>query len=239
MVQEKKEQQREEARRQRQEQAQADLEGAQAKNGPLSLREHMLRGGLIISVFLVLAVSSFALDPAVHSLASILRSPALTFIMGIASYPLTLLLVPYGLMSFLLLDMGRRRHAVLVWVIFILTIIVSYLIKLSAMRVRPDGLVMDVPLLGLPDYSFPSTHAALSFAPIPLLGKDFPSLRWFWVLFGLIVIMSRIYLGYHFFSDVVCGAGLGIIIGMLTMSYGPRIIDAIRKAFDRRAEGSA
>ncbi|MGH7206804.1 MAG: phosphatase PAP2 family protein [Nitrospiraceae bacterium] len=61
--------------------------------------------------------------------------------------------------------------------------------------------------------SFPSGHATASFAVAAVLAKHFP--RATWVLYGAasLVAMSRVLRGSHFPSDVVAGAGLGVLTG--------------------------
>jgi undecaprenyl-diphosphatase len=69
-------------------------------------------------------------------------------------------------------------------------------------------------LVGLPaSASFPSGHAAMSFALAAFLSTLHPRLRV--PLFALagIIAVSRTYLGVHYWLDVVAGAGLGAALG--------------------------
>lgn len=61
--------------------------------------------------------------------------------------------------------------------------------------------------------SFPSDHAALFFAlavPIWTWSRPFGVVAFFWVLF--VICLPRAYLGFHYPSDVVGGAVLGIVL---------------------------
>lgn len=63
-------------------------------------------------------------------------------------------------------------------------------------------------------YAFPSSHAANTFAAGTFLALRFR--RWWPVLIlPLVVSYSRIYVGVHYPSDVLAGAGIGIGIGAL------------------------
>lgn len=69
-------------------------------------------------------------------------------------------------------------------------------------------------LIALPtDYSFPSGHTAGSIAAASAMAlcKE-PRAPWA-VLLAVLVGLSRLYLCVHFFSDVLCGALLGLLCG--------------------------
>lgn len=66
-------------------------------------------------------------------------------------------------------------------------------------------------------YGFVSSHAANFFAMIAFIFPFYKEKKK-WILAGLILIgilvaISRIYLGVHYFSDVLVGATLGILVG--------------------------
>lgn len=62
--------------------------------------------------------------------------------------------------------------------------------------------------------SFPSGHATTAFAAAALVGAFHPRFRI--PLYGVatLVALSRVYLGVHFWLDVVAGSALGIVIGL-------------------------
>jgi undecaprenyl-diphosphatase len=100
--------------------------------------------------------------------------------------------------------------------------------KLAVGRVRPWIALGLPPPLGAPhDGSFPSGHAAGSFCVAGFLAVVLPVVwsktpgRARWVTGGAVtaaalVALSRVYLGAHFVSDVVCGGALGAIVGAVT-----------------------
>ena len=66
--------------------------------------------------------------------------------------------------------------------------------------------------------SFPSGHMATASAVLSVLWIWYPRLRWFWTVGGLAVGAGLVGANYHFLSDVIAGAFLGISIGWLVIS---------------------
>ncbi|HSE57988.1 MAG TPA: phosphatase PAP2 family protein [Nitrospiraceae bacterium] len=63
--------------------------------------------------------------------------------------------------------------------------------------------------------SFPSGHAAASFAVAAVLARRYPSARWLWYGAAAFVAFSRILRGSHFVTDVMAGAILGLVAGWI------------------------
>ncbi len=61
--------------------------------------------------------------------------------------------------------------------------------------------------------SFPSGHTTASFAVAAVLARHFPRAAWIPYGAACLVALSRVLRGSHFPSDVVAGAGLGVLAG--------------------------
>lgn len=62
--------------------------------------------------------------------------------------------------------------------------------------------------------SFPSGHAATAFAAAVAVGVIYPRLRWPLVFIAGLVALSRVYLGVHYWLDVIVGCALGTAVGL-------------------------
>jgi undecaprenyl-diphosphatase len=87
-------------------------------------------------------------------------------------------------------------------------------LKLAAGRDRPY--IADPtqePLVGTPlDLSFPSGHAATSFAGATLLAWYVPRLALPLYALAALVAWSRVYVGVHYPIDILIGAVLGVVV---------------------------
>ena len=107
----------------------------------------------------------------------------------------------------------------------------SGLLKHLVMRPRPcidyPAVKLLLPAPSPTDYSFPSGHAFTSFAAVAAVWRKLP-----WYLYALLVALacgigfSRVYLFFHYPSDVLVGAALGIACGILA----GRVVQKLCKA---------
>ncbi len=72
------------------------------------------------------------------------------------------------------------------------------------------------------DGSFPSGHAATSFACATVLARAAPRLAVPLYVLAAAIAYSRVYVGVHYPFDVVAGAALGIATTLLTLAASRR-----------------
>ena len=109
---------------------------------------------------------------------------------------------------------GRRRQlpvtALTVAVAFGLGSAASTTLKLLVDRERPDA---SAALIELPTTaSFPSGHATSAFAAAVALALLVPRAGWWALPLAALVAYSRVYLGVHYWSDVIAGAIVGAAV---------------------------
>ena len=109
------------------------------------------------------------------------------------------------------------------WGVFALTVIALALADWSAMGLKalidrprpPLRYTEPKTLVPLPhDASFPSGHAATSFAAATILSFAYPRLAPFLYLLAAAVAFSRVYVGVHYPLDVLGGAALGVLVAV-------------------------
>jgi len=113
-----------------------------------------------------------------------------------------------------LLDPARRDSWLICAALGPIAIGLNYGLKLIVKRPRPvlEGLP---PLGGAPSsLSFPSAHAFSSFAVATAMFRVDPATAGAFV-FALALSLGRPYLGMHYPSDVLVGALLGIVLGLI------------------------
>lgn len=82
-------------------------------------------------------------------------------------------------------------------------------------RSRPPEAMGLEALVGVPGSpSFPSGHAMSAFAVAGALALLAPRLRWPVLTLAAVIGFSRVYLGVHFWIDVLAGAALGLAVGL-------------------------
>ena len=80
------------------------------------------------------------------------------------------------------------------------------------------------------DFSFPSSHAITAFAMATII-SHFDKKRW-WIYYSIafLISFSRIYLGCHYFFDVLVGAVLGFLISKVILQVNQFLLSPVHKA---------
>lgn len=101
------------------------------------------------------------------------------------------------------------------------TIAGQMIIKSIVKRKRPCHSYDDVKMLiTVPsDYSFPSGHTTSSFACATTVCYFYPKIGIIFMIFAFLMAFSRLYLFVHYLSDVVFAIFLGILVGVIVMSF--------------------
>ena len=167
-------------------------------------------------VGLALLALSFYMDGYTRYLFNSANTPVISAFFGIITNYGVVLLVML-IVPCLALYRKDKKLVYLLIITFLVSFLVTFGIKLIVQRERPfEALTY---FFGVTDYSFPSGHSVTVFSLLPLLAEYIKRQKKFWAASAFLVAFSRVYLGFHFLSDVVFGSFLGYLIGHYMLNF--------------------
>ncbi|MEM3374539.1 MAG: phosphatase PAP2 family protein [Candidatus Woesearchaeota archaeon] len=180
-----------------------------------------------IYYFGVFIIISFFFDEIISKFVLGFKDPFLIKLMEWFSHEITVFAILIIISSLFLYEERKNNYIPLLFISFFTSLILSYLLKFLIMRERPFGMDYTIIsifnfILKIPNYSFPSSHAAMAFSVLPILDREFKKLKLFWIFFVIMICISRLYLNQHYLSDVVAGAFLGYLSGYYTLRIGEK-----------------
>lgn len=198
------------------------------------------RGIALVIITVIAILASFYFDSQISKFVSLLRTEMLNEIFLGLTFISSEIIIFFFLTSLFLWSENKRRWIFPLWLTLFFSVVVSFLLKISIQRQRPFelDLVSALPVLIESsfltwNFSFPSFQSLLVFSAIPILTKEFPKFRYVWIIFAVLVAISRVYFGLHFMSDVLAGGIIGYIIGLIIVKiekekkFGEKIYESV------------
>lgn len=144
-----------------------------------------------------------------------------TVMIALAQYGVPLLVLLVALQWWSHHERQRVRHTcVAAGFSFFLGLGINQIILLFVHRIRPyDAGVSHLIISPSADWSFPSDHATATFAIVTAFFLC--GLKWRGAAFlvvSLLVCLSRIYVGTHYFTDILGGAATGMLAAVIIRS---------------------
>lgn len=124
----------------------------------------------------------------------------------------------YGLLEW----PANSAFLILFFTAFLVERAIYFVLKNSCRRHRPADAIQNFQSFIVPSdkFSFPSGHTSAAFLFATLISSQFPVLLPFLLMWGVLVGLSRVFLGVHFPTDTVIGALLGTCVALATLSFG-------------------
>ena len=170
-------------------------------------------------IWILALILSFFIDKWFIDFIIALRNPILDEFMKWISYIGTSVIILFIITALFLYEERKRRWILPLIMSALIALLFSNIFKYVFMRSRPDVLQ----LVTETNPGFPSNHATVAFSTLPILNKEFPKIKLFWIVFVFLIAFSRIYLGVHYLSDVVAGGLLGYSISTLVLYIRRRL----------------
>ena len=125
----------------------------------------------------------------------------------------------------LLIFKKTRSLGILLAISLLLTLAVSSILKHEVHRLRPYEVFTNIKLLvdKPSSSSFPSGHASAAFNAFGVFWFTKNKYRYFVFLVSFLILLSRLYLNVHFFSDVLIGGLIGLFISWTIIKIHGRI----------------
>ena len=178
-------------------------------------------------LFIVLGfavILSFVFDNLIVQNISKIRNVFLDEVFSGITFISSEIIIFFFLTSLFLWQEHKRKWILPLWLTLAASAIISFLLKVAVQRLRPfqQNLVSIPEMLASKsfevwNFSLPSFQAMLVFSALPILSKEFPKIKWAWIVFAFLVAFSRVYFGLHFLSDVILGGIIGYLIGVLAI----------------------
>jgi len=186
--------------------------------------------GLVLSI--ELSMLAFLNDASAVKFIASLRVIYLDYLLLSVAFASNVFIIFFFLTSLFLWKEHKRRWILPLWLSSFFAILISYLMKIIIARPRPfqKRLVsaLQIAIYFVKDnfstwnFSFPSFQAVLVFSALPVLNKEFRKLKYVWFVFACLVAFSRVYFGLHYLSDVLAGAIIGYLIGLVMVKIEER-----------------
>ena len=121
--------------------------------------------------------------------------------------------------TFIERNIDKKKSLIFIFIAIVIWVIINLIIQYFVNIPRPETFVKPI-LYHLPDASFPSDHALVSFAFLTWLYVfKFYRTFWFFLTFVIIMNISRIAWWIHWFWDIVVWALIWIILWILSKNF--------------------
>lgn len=131
-------------------------------------------------------------------------------------------------LAFIISEYTRKEGIYCALSLIMCFVLVNLFLKNAVARIRPYDAFEEIRcLIGpLSDYSFPSGHTASAFAAsVPVFNLINKVTGSGMLVLATLMGLSRIYICVHYPSDVICGAIVGTLCGLIVTKFFKKSVD--------------
>ena len=135
------------------------------------------------------------------------------------------------LVLFLDKKQGKRVFVLFLILVLIHLVVVDLIFRYTWYRPRPFVIFPEIEKIASfwNNGSFPSGHVTMAVAAGILFGKFYKKFIIPIIIFIILTAFSRLWLGMHYLTDVLVGAGLGVIFGYFVLYLNKRWFKKVLK----------
>ncbi len=159
---------------------------------------------VIISTGIILLLLGIIFDNQIASFFIKNQNQTLNYILQVITYfGSGYIIIPFLTLLFIIKD---RSKIFRMWLIFAITLLITYTLKSLIARERPIG----------DDFkSFPSGHTVSAFTALPFAFRYGFKFGYAWLVFAFLILFTRIYLNQHYLTDVASSLLIGYTVSEL------------------------
>ncbi len=167
-----------------------------------------------------------AINTAAFQFTKSIASPSFNTFMSLISKDLVVVIILLIVALYLFYKKDKNVFAFLF--AGILIYILTDIIKLIIQEPRPCT-VSDLSWINTvgcdsSTFSFPSNHATI-LTGLSVFVTSYKYLRVIYIAWIILILFGRVYLGAHYFTDVIAGIIMGTILGLIVKHYSKKIND--------------
>lgn len=175
----------------------------------------------IVSIGIIVLIISFFIDNLFLEYSAALIFPFAEYFFSFLTDIIFVIIVLLVYPTIMMWHENKGKWIIPLWAAFWIAVLFSIVLKMIVQRSRPIEVER---LFNFLIYSFPSTHTTCAFAVLPILNYVFKKQYWLWYTIIILIAVSRLYLHYHYLSDVLAGALIGYTLGWAAIHLKERYL---------------
>jgi membrane-associated phospholipid phosphatase len=171
----------------------------------------IIKKTILIGILIIIGISTFFIDVFLKELINDIKNPIYDYLFGWSNYSIFLIIICFLFSALYLWNNNKKEWIIPYFFTFIITFTLILIINLIVAKERPiDNLNM---LFQITKYSFPCIFTTICFSFVGVFENISKKIFYFWLFFGIIIIISKLFLMQNYLSDLFIAGLIGYAIG--------------------------